>query len=209
MNSSNSIQNKLTESELEFLEHHKIGLHDLFDSRQFKSADAKRIAKEHGCSFLLGTECNAHGHRLRTRSGHCIQCDPKKIRFKQRHYEPGFVYLAGSKQLKLFKVGCSISPSDRQLQINKQNYAGTSDWKMVFWCKVKHMGKIEQGALSRLSTFAVEATYMKDGIKLQACYEIVRCKLGTALDAIQKEVGQSNDFQYIKEYRDYNWSEVS
>jgi len=52
-------------------------------------------------------------HRLRTRAGHCVQCDIKKLAFLRRHTKPAFVYIAGSLSGRVLKIGSSGAPWTR------------------------------------------------------------------------------------------------
>src|SRR5690606_2363499 len=47
--------------------------------------------------------CDQYGHTIRTRAGHCIQCDTARIAFILRHVSFGTVYIAGSIKGQLIK----------------------------------------------------------------------------------------------------------
>ena len=41
------------------------------------------------------------GHRLRSRAGHCFQCDTARIAFVKRHHDTAYIYIAGSLETKV------------------------------------------------------------------------------------------------------------
>ncbi len=51
--------------------------------------------------FYGGSVCSNGGHSLRTKAGHCIQCDTSRIAFQLRSSDAGFVYLCYSKRIEL------------------------------------------------------------------------------------------------------------
>ncbi len=65
----------LTQDEIFFLSRYNLSPDDVFDGRHYSQAGARQMAKELGKTLVLGSPCNAAGHRLRTRPGHCAQCD--------------------------------------------------------------------------------------------------------------------------------------
>ena len=86
----------LTDDEIWFLRLRGFSPEDVYDGRYEFKEDREMAAKNAGKTLVLGPRCRAAGHRLRTRSGHCVQCDPKKIAFQERYNSPGYVYIAGS-----------------------------------------------------------------------------------------------------------------
>src|SRR5437016_2824107 len=94
--------------ELRFLWRHGFASDDVYDGRGQSQAYRRQAAKAAGKFFVLGEPCRAKGHRLRTRSHHCVQCDPKKIAFQRRYNSPGYVYIAGSMSGRVIKIGTAI-----------------------------------------------------------------------------------------------------
>jgi hypothetical protein len=78
--------------------------------------------------------CRKSGHTLRTRTGHCIQCDTARLAFMKRHVSEGIIYIAGSKEGEIMKVGYSKAVEVRQESLNRTQYAGYKDW--VINCRV-------------------------------------------------------------------------
>lgn len=89
----------LTREEMLFLQSQGMSPGDVFDTKGRPPKAVKDEAKSAGKRLLLGAPCQAKGHRLRTRAGHCVQCDPSKIAYQRRTEVPGDVYLAVSKSL--------------------------------------------------------------------------------------------------------------
>src|SRR5947208_2447587 len=81
----------LTQDEINFLSRHGLSPEDVLDGRHLSQAGARSRAEELGKTLVLGSPCRARGHKLRTRPGHCAQCDPKKIAYQGRFSSPGYV----------------------------------------------------------------------------------------------------------------------
>jgi hypothetical protein len=128
--------------------------------------------------------CAKAGHRLRTRSGHCIQCSPAAIGFTKRDYSEGHVYIAASPIGRLFKVGTTADLDRRKSQLNDWRYGRQFDWQMVASVRTENAGRIEGNAHGRLARFAVAGDYIRGG-RRQRCYELFRCDFSDARDAVQ------------------------
>src|SRR5215212_3101491 len=103
----------LRESERSFLVRIDYRPDDVFDARGMSQWLWKRRAKEAGKDIVLGSPCRKSGHRLRTRAGHCVQCDPKKLAWVLRETACGQVYVAGSLEGRLIKIGCCFDWEQR------------------------------------------------------------------------------------------------
>jgi hypothetical protein len=79
--------------------------HDVYDARGQSGSYWKRRMREENKTVALGAPCGDAGHRLRTRAGHRVQCDPKKLAFQARHSAEQYVYIAGSVSDGLIKIG--------------------------------------------------------------------------------------------------------
>src|SRR5262245_57142914 len=110
----------LAQGELLFLARYHLSEDDVFDGRGYSQAGARAVAKAAGKILVLGSPCRAYGHRLRTRPGHCAQCDPKKIAYQQRFVEPGYVYIAGSLDGRMMKIGSCVNVPQRENQIRTE-----------------------------------------------------------------------------------------
>src|SRR6202000_2262759 len=94
--------------------HYGVSPEEVYDARGKPQWLWMKRAKEEGKELAIGSRCRARGHRLRTRKGHCIQCDPKKLGYLRRHEAPGFIYIAGSLRGRLIKVGSAENTWQRQ-----------------------------------------------------------------------------------------------
>ena len=127
----------LTGSERNFLASYGLGPDDVFDARGMSGRLWKRRIQE-GKAIALGTPCRSEGHRLRTRAGHCVQCDPKKLVFQERNRAEQYVYIAGSLSAKLIKVGTCRDVAQREKQIRAERYGGANDWVVIFSVEVRN-----------------------------------------------------------------------
>jgi hypothetical protein len=153
----------LTTDERVFLYQQKIRLEHLFDARGMDDATWKEMAKKEGKLFVIGARCGSAGHRLRSRAGHCIQCDTARIAYMRRFAEPGYVYIAATKMGKLLKVGSCISIEQRQKNLQLQKYGNFNDWEIIAWTKTSSMGMIEFDIHKTLEGIVIEGEYFKDG----------------------------------------------
>lgn len=175
----------LTKDETEFLRNQGLTAVDVYDGRGQSSASWKAGVRSAGKTVVLGTPCTSKGHRLRTRSGHCAQCDTAKLSYQKRHNTEGYIYIAGSKAAKLLKVGTCVDIEQRRRNLRNQMYGGISDWEMLFTAKVDAGGKVEGDALARLSKHKVVRMYEKDGKKQEAA-EMLKASFSAVLAAVQE-----------------------
>jgi hypothetical protein len=143
----------------------------------------KQRAREEGKSVIIGAACKRGGHRLRTRAGHCVQCDPKKLAFEARYSAEQYVYIAGSLATQLLKIGTCKYISQRESQLRAEGYGGASDWIVIFYIAVQRAGEIEHRARSSISQYVVAKPYWKDGVE-QTGIELLQCAFGRAKGAL-------------------------
>lgn len=174
----------LTEEEQTFLARHKLTSADVLDGSLYRRRDHRDIAKELRKTLVLGAPCGT-GHRLRTRAGHCVQCDPKKIAFEGRHSKSGYIYIAGSLATRLVKVGGTASLSDRDRTLRDQGYGGAYDWRILYSVWVDDYGKSEASVQRLLRQFASPRPYEKDGCE-QFAWEVFECPFSVAMEAVTK-----------------------
>lgn len=179
----------LGESERSFLRAHKLRESDFFAIPGAAHSDKElgRDAKSKGFSFIVGSKCKKGGHRLRTRRGHCIQCDPSRIAHMSRAIGDAFVYVAVSREYRRVKIGWTESPDKRHRQssLNKTGYGGIRDWKIVRFEAHPSAGKLEKVTLSRLNDFREDRSYRKGG-KKQIAKEILTCTEADACNALDE-----------------------
>jgi len=180
----------LSNDEYFFLVEHKIHWENLFDARGRAPSSWDKEAKDLGCDFGLSEPC-FRGHRLRDRKGHCIQCKTANISFIRRSSADAFVYVAASKQGKLYKVGSTIDFKQRAVALRREQYAGCKDWRVICVCKVKNSGKTEFEVHKKLSRYKVSRTYKNAG-QLTSATEVFQCDLKTVWQAYQVSVDWPN-----------------
>lgn len=175
---------KLSTDQIEFFQSQRVPLSDVFDATGMRKVDYAVAMKEVGVNFAFGTTpCGKGGHSLRTRAGHCIQCDTSKIAYQLRHATPGYVYLAGSASTKLLKVGTSIDVGDREKKLSEYAYGGATDWRILASVWVNEAGRTEFAVQDRLRDYATPAQYVRQG-RIQGCYELFNCSYERAVEAL-------------------------
>lgn len=196
---------KLTEAEIAFLKSQKLTEDDVFDCHGRNMQQSKALARQYGKPVLLGEPCKTAGHRLRTRSGHCAQCDTSKLGFQQRHRTRGRVYLAYSANANLLKIGSTINLVARKAKLSFDAIGKARDWRFIFHVEVMDSGRLEQAAHVALSRYATAIPYNKDGAK-QISRECFRCKPIVAANAII-EVAERDRYAVLHAWYDneFDW----
>lgn len=162
----------------------------VFDAEGLPSAWWKEIMSSQRLWVAYGTTpCRAAGHRLRTRKGHCVQCNPAALAFLRRHDLEGTVYVAYSRKLRLVKVGCAECIAQREASLNADGYAGTSDWEIRYHAESDRAGKLE----AKVHDILREHRYGVQYFRLQTesyvwANELFRCRLAKAKDALRAAI---------------------
>lgn len=174
---------RLTQTEILFLKSQNISLSLVFDATGLSGEERKQQMKLLEKPFYYGGAlCNAGGHSLRSRSGHCIQCDTAKIAYQLRSSASGYVYLAYSPSTTYVKVGYSAQhPQERADLLRKTRYGNVSDWDVKRLLQLsRDAGKTEFAIHAALEKYQRPITYWK-GHDLVECREIFVCSLEEAL----------------------------
>lgn len=185
-----NIQNILTNEEKAFIKEQGLSFTDFYDARGETQKEYHDKAKVSGCDFVVNVgQC---GHRLKTRSGHCIICNTARIAFQKRNSGKGKVYIAVSG--KFTKVGVIDSTSQqllehREYQLNSEGgYGGRTGWQLVkSWSLGRNAGKIEEEAHRLLQKYKAKGSYVYSGGKRDA-QEIFECTIQDAVDAVKKAI---------------------
>ena len=189
----------LTPEQLAFLRNHGIPLSAVFDASGMRKLAYQEVMRELGKSFAYGvTPCSRRLHTLRTRAGHCIQCDHSKIAYMLRFDATAFIYIAGSASGKLLKVGTSGDIHERRGMLNAYRYGGQGDWQMLAFAKCPAAGRVEFGVHAKLGRFQVPGGYRQGG-KERTCYELFRCNFTDGRDAILSELPDGIGLQLFDE----------
>lgn len=176
----------LTQDQLQFLATQRIPTSQLFDASGMRKRDYSAAMDAAGAYFAFGvTPCAAGGHQLRTKAGHCVQCDTSKIAFALRHSAEASVYIAESKAASLVKVGVTGDLSDRLYKLREYQYGGADDWVLLCSAFVKEAGRLEFSVQDRLAAHRVPGSYVRAG-RVQSCYELFACDSSEAVQALAK-----------------------
>ena len=163
----------------EFFEKHNIDLKFTIDAMQnVINENFKNLMRSQNKYYAYNTNLCEKGHNIKSRSNHCLICDSYDIKIYKELYDSGFIYIAGSKKLKLIKIGSSkdnLTVAKRQLSLNdKKGYAETNDWKILvsYFCDKRGFHEKEIHKLLKPNE-AVGYVYTKDD--LTNATEIYRC----------------------------------
>ena len=175
----------LSRAQINFLEEQGIPLSRVFDATGLPRKAYMNALGELEMVIATGvTPCSAAKHTLRTRAGHCAQCNTHAIAFLLRHDDPGEVYVAHSPRMGLVKVGTSKSSHSRMANLNSYGYGGASDWSVRFNRSCAKAGRVEFAAQRKLDEFRVTSTYVKTGLTV-ACHELFECSVEKASEAVR------------------------
>ena len=182
----------LTSDQIRFLKEQNIHPKYVFDARGLSQSEYRVIMKELNKLIAYNvTPCRQEGHTLRTRTGHCCQCDTAKIEFLKRNDSAGIVYIAGSLIGQVIKIGFSKAVEVRAESLNRTKYAGFSDWKILYALKSKDAGRIETKSNSLLHKYAYSLDYEHDG-HWQDSYETYHCAYSKAKEFVEKTYRTEN-----------------
>lgn len=191
---------KISEEQLFFLKKHNIPISKIFDAsnqkREIYRSSMKALDK---LVAINATPCTRYGHTIRTRNGHCCQCNTAAIAYIKRHYANGYVYIVGSQEKKVLKVGSTNNIENRVNSLNFENYASINDWELILYYKCNNIGLIETEAHNKLNKFQIERTYTKNG-RTQIAYEIFDCNYDTCKNLLTSSIKNQNDI--IEKYED-------
>ncbi len=199
----NNINNILTNSEKQFIENYNLSTSDFYDARFEKKNEYHENAKALGCNFVVsGRYCRDGYHRLRTRNGHCIQCDPAKILYQTRHDMAGAIYVAAcSKYCKIGMIqkhGSRLEEAieSREYKLNSEGgYGGQTDWQIIDYYEVpKGAGKIEHMAQDALYDYKAERDYYHDGC-MRTASEMFSCEPDMAIEALREAIEKYNEYK--------------
>lgn len=110
--------------------------------------------------------------------------------FRDRYYEPGYVYIAGSLSDRVIKIGVTKNIQSQQNYLRSRSYGGIGDWVLLYYVWVNGGGRTEHKARRRLQRYKTMRMYKKDG-RRQKGREIVKCTFSVALDALSNCIDDS------------------
>ena len=182
----------LSPDELRFLVRNGCSEEDVYDGRGQSKEGRAMHAKEAGkhlvlCGVIGRGDCRRKGHRLRTRAGHCIQCNRLNVVYQKREDKPGYVYIAGSLSGRVLKIGTTGDLNQRENRMRAEGYGGSKDWIILASVYVSKGGEFERAASDRVNGERGYRTYFKDGIE-QGAVELHLCAFSEALRAMTQRL---------------------
>ncbi len=198
-------QSSLSKSEQAFIEMHGLKYEWLFDAqgKGLPFYKVKMELLEKRVAFNT-TPCKDYGHKLRSRHGHCLQCDEKRIAWVTR--KRGFTYLAFSNSQKLVKVGFSEKIENREDSLNRTKYGGIADWKVFCHVKTNQAFKLESTVQKALRTTQVIREYEHGGFR-QYANELFKSSPSDSLESLTKSMSELS-ISINKLVLDHNFSNL-
>jgi hypothetical protein len=193
--------NGLSIEQLGFLKEQKVPLDKVFDALGLSKSEYRVLMKEQGKIVAFNVSpCTSSGHTLRTRSGHCVQCNTAYLGFQKRHDTSGYIYIAGTKRGEIIKVGFAETIEYRQKSLVESKYAGFDDWKILITIFFPNSGIIERSMQDKLNKYSRKLFYKHDG-KMQEASEIYSCSLSKAKNILFEICNDLNiDYNLSKNY---------
>jgi hypothetical protein len=190
--------NTLTERENTFLRKQNIDISEIYDARFERRYIWEPEAKKGNFDFILGSPCREMGHRLRTRAGHCIQCNTSRIAYMRRNSKSGYVYLAYSERGENAKVGFCNRIYVRENSLRNQGYGGYLDWCIVCFFRSENGGYHERIISSIFMNRKTTGFYEKDNT-IQSAQEMYKYRKGTAVKKFRKFARSELDVTYFNQ----------
>jgi hypothetical protein len=176
---------QLDPDQVSFLKSQGIMPWSVFDASGMTQPQYRAAMKELGLPIAYGvTPCAAMGHTLRTRAGHCVQCNTARIAFMRRNDDAAYVYVARSASTGLVKIGVTGDVDARLASLRKLGYGGAADWQLVSSTWRDRAGAVEFDLHATLAKFHVRRTYVRDGLDVE-CRELFLCPAEIAVAALE------------------------
>jgi len=72
---------------------------------------------------------------------------------RDRYYEAGYVYIAGSLSERVMKIGTTVNIDGQEKRLRRDRYGRISDWVLLYYVWVHERGKVEHDALRVLRQY--------------------------------------------------------
>ena len=190
----------LDKEQIDFLKKHKISDTELFDASGLTRQEYQLRMQAESKIIAFGVERCANGHSLRTRAGHCIQCDTARLAFMRRHVATGQIYIAGTIKGQLIKIGFTKEKQIRAESLNRTKYGGFDDWIILCTGDCDDGGKMELEISKDLGKYGISKDYKHDG-GTQKTYELFSCSYETAI-SVMKKIQNDNGGEIFKSIKE-------
>ncbi|MBT0812963.1 GIY-YIG nuclease family protein [Litoribacter ruber] len=184
-----------------FIKHHKLPKFYFFNAKGKTVIEVRKKMKKEGAYFAYNTTpCKNGEHRIRDRKGHCVVCNTAYITFMLRFNESGYIYIAGTIDGKMMKIGSTNNVARREKSLNKSKYANCTDWEIIYYFFCTKIGLFEYKATCKLSNHSTKIQYKHDGV-FHMAQEIYLCSFKTAYSVIKSlqeniEIKEETFFTY-------------
>ena len=177
---------ELSDEQRAFIAVHGIPLGLLFDASGMTRSHYQRVMKEEGKEFAFGVGlCNRMHKAIRSRAGHCMQCNPARLAFVFGEDAPANIYIAGSMLARLLKIGRSGDLESRLRNLNVESWADHYDWRLLAFAHCESAGRVERAVHGRLASWVSSCDYVQ-GRKRHHSYEVFSCNFADARAAVLK-----------------------
>lgn len=194
----------LTNEQQEFLSANELDIRLLFDAKWMWPKDYRKMMKILEKRVAINVSpCKAEWHSMRTRSWHCLQCNPSSLVYELRYAKDYYIYVAASKENDLLKIWLTKDPGDRESHLNKDTYGGIDDWKIIYYAFFPKWWDIENKIHQELSIYRYQKEYNYYGKNIK-CYEIFSCGFAKVKDVLNK-IKQQIWNEKIKDEREIDW----
>ena len=178
----------LTKDQFSFLRSQNIQLSRVFDATGMPTKQWKQEMSRLGMEVAIGvTPCNKSRHTIRTRSGHCAQCNTHSFAYSRRYHKKNYIYVASSRESNLIKVGTAEDIDEREKTLNYFGYGQANDWRIQHKELCENAGCVEKRTHESLSEYWIRRNYKKQG-RVVDCEELFRCEVVLAVVAIKMAI---------------------
>jgi hypothetical protein len=176
----------LTSEEINFLLTHNISISQVFDACRHSKKEYSEIMKENDLLIACNTTpCSAFSHKLRSRHGHCVQCNTQALAFIRRYSEKGELYLLYSELINKCKIGTCKDINERLRTLNSQRYGNANDWRLIESFQLDNAARIEYNVSKLAASYRFPTKYIRTGKEIE-CQEIYTISIDVAKGIIEK-----------------------